>query len=243
MVYIITMRKNSKLKSVKHKKSSHLMIITDEIMIENEGDPLKKLKTESNSNYEVSIPDLTYTFPGKKLKPSVSAGEESVSHKDNEIDLAILHRKSSANSDIEIAKANRHSPRPSQNLIESNCKFLDNVYSSYNGKLKPSRKDSLKYPKLGTEFGFNDEERPPQSDWPYSSFESLRSPKNESFHERMDVLRTFYSTLSNKDILYHGALYVQSLAKRQKDFSKADENIENYFERRKEGLSRLLDKF
>ena len=84
---------------------------------------------------------------------------------------------------------------------------------------------------------------PPQ---PYSSHipaYTSHSHDHRASYDRVYMLKYMCSSLSNADMIYGSAMYMQCLNDKRKYFNAADAKIESYFDKRKEGLSRLLQKF
>ena len=205
-----------------------------ELNVQSDLYPSKILKTKSLNQNNEPLSDLTYTLPGKIQVPEL---DNTSSPKNENVcnDLVLTKRKTSNCSEIEIALARKPSRRSSDTLGDP---YLSSLNSNRPMQANKGSKFSTNFE---DEYSYNDQTKNKPEDWPYASYEKVNSSKNQ-FQDRINFLREIYSSMSNKDIIYQGAAYMQNLAKKQKDYSKADETINSYFDSRKDRLSKLLDR-
>ena len=196
--------------------------------------PLKLLKTISLKDERNPLYDLTYTLPGKRFAIELT----SPSQKNTSVneDFFLQKRKNSTCSEIEVAMIRKSSRKQSEATEDA---FSTRMNSNKSVTNPNDSKPGLMPPKAGEVLDCFDKDS--CADWPYSSFDKRTSPKH-NFQDRLGLLKELYTTMSNKDILYHGAIYMQNLVRKQKDYQRADESISTYFDNRKEQLSKLLDR-
>lgn len=244
---IIKKMRTNKEKNLIEKKTSknaEKLLKSSEKFNQSEGVPLKKMKLDSPIRNEPEYLESIQSQPRTELASTDSYRHMSIASNIKNVDVLMSKRKCSADSELDVSLAKRQSSESSQTVSSSKSGYLSQGHSDFKHAFKYAYRDQCSYPSYGTEFSFERNDFSMQDgDWQNSSFEAGKSPESKPYINRLEYLADLYARYSNREIIYNGALYLQSLSNKQAEYSKTDRHIEDYFDQRKAGLTKLLEKF